>query len=79
MRRTVRSSLRTDGIPFHLVVKAPRPDRVRLLLIADVSLSVRPITAFTLRLACGQCIAGLIVAALVRRSSGRRDRRPARQ
>ena len=36
MRRTVRSSLRTDGIPFHLVVKAPRPDRVRLLLIADV-------------------------------------------
>ena len=51
MRRTVRSSLRTDGIPFHLVVKAPRPDRVRLLLIADVSLSVRPITAFTLRLA----------------------------
>ncbi|KSU72580.1 MadC family VWA domain-containing protein [Rhodococcus qingshengii] len=51
MRRTVRSSLRTDGIPFHLVVKAPRPDRVRLLLITDVSLSVRPITAFTLRLA----------------------------
>ncbi|MDI9916377.1 VWA domain-containing protein, partial [Rhodococcus sp. IEGM 1379] len=51
MRRTVRSSLRTDGIPFHLVVKAPRPDRVRLLLIADISLSVRPITAFTLRLA----------------------------
>lgn len=50
MRRTVRSSLRTDGIPFHLMVKAPRPERVRLLLIADVSLSVRPITAFVLRL-----------------------------
>ncbi|WP_016883280.1 MULTISPECIES: MadC family VWA domain-containing protein [unclassified Rhodococcus (in: high G+C Gram-positive bacteria)] len=51
MRRTVRASLRTEGIPFHLMVKAPRPDRVRVLILADVSLSVRPVTAFTLRLA----------------------------
>ncbi|MGA9874151.1 MAG: VWA domain-containing protein [Rhodococcus sp. (in: high G+C Gram-positive bacteria)] len=51
MRRTVRASLRTDGIPFHLVTRTPVPDRVRLLILADVSLSVRPITAFTLRLA----------------------------
>ncbi|EME15509.1 MadC family VWA domain-containing protein [Rhodococcus triatomae] len=51
MRRTVRSSLRTDGVPFHLVVRAPRPDRTRLLILADVSLSVRPVTAFSLRLA----------------------------
>ncbi len=51
MRRTVRSSLRTDGIPFRLVTKTPVPDKVRLLVLADVSLSVRPITAFTLRLA----------------------------
>lgn len=43
--------MRTDGVPFRLVVRAPRPDRVRLLVLADVSLSVRPITAFTLRLA----------------------------
>jgi uncharacterized protein with von Willebrand factor type A (vWA) domain len=51
MRRTVRSSLRTDGIPFRLVTRTPVPDKVRLLVLADVSLSVRPITAFTLRLA----------------------------
>jgi uncharacterized protein len=51
MRRTTRSSLRTDGVPFHLVMRTPLPDRVRLLVIADVSLSVRPVTAFTLRLA----------------------------
>lgn len=51
LRRTVRGSMRTEGVPFHLVVRAPRPDRVRLLVLADVSLSVRPVTAFTLRLA----------------------------
>lgn len=51
MRRTTRASLRTDGVPFHLVMRTPVPDRVRLLILADVSLSVRPITAFTLRLA----------------------------
>jgi len=41
----------TDGVPFHLMVDKPVPERVRLLILADVSLSVRPITAFTLRLA----------------------------
>lgn len=51
MRRTARAGMRTDGVPFRLVVRAPRPDRVRLLVLADVSLSVRPITSFTLRLA----------------------------
>lgn len=51
MRRTVRASMRTNGVPFHLMTKTPLPDRVRLLVIADVSLSVRPVTAFTLRLA----------------------------
>lgn len=51
IRRTTRASLRTDGVPFHLVMRTPLPDRVRLLVIADVSLSVRPVTAFTLRLA----------------------------
>jgi uncharacterized protein with von Willebrand factor type A (vWA) domain len=53
MRRTVRASMRTDGVPFHLMVDKPVPERVRLLILADVSLSVRPITAFTLRLAQG--------------------------
>ncbi|CDO10125.1 VWA domain-containing protein [Mycolicibacterium cosmeticum] len=51
MRRTSRAALRTDGVPFHLVMRTPLPDRLRLLVIADVSLSVRPVTAFTLRLA----------------------------
>lgn len=51
MRRTVRAGMRTDGVPFHLMVDTPVPERVRLLILADVSLSVRPITAFTLRLA----------------------------
>ncbi|MFF0816671.1 VWA domain-containing protein [Rhodococcus sp. NPDC003318] len=51
MRRTTRASLRTDGVPFRLVTRTPVPDRVRLLILADVSLSVRPVTAFTLRLA----------------------------
>lgn len=51
MRRTTRSSLRTDGVPFRLVMRTPLPDRIRLLVIADVSLSMRPVTAFTLRLA----------------------------
>ncbi|MCV7355771.1 MadC family VWA domain-containing protein [Mycolicibacterium fluoranthenivorans] len=51
MRRTSRTALRTDGVPFHLVRRTPLPDRIRLLVIADVSLSVRPVTAFTLRLA----------------------------
>ncbi|MGB3482539.1 MAG: VWA domain-containing protein [Mycobacterium sp.] len=51
MRRTTRASLHTDGVPFRLVTRTPLPDRVRLLVVADVSLSVRPVTAFTLRLA----------------------------
>lgn len=51
MRRTTRAALRTDGVPFRLIMRTPVPDRVRLLVLADVSLSVRPVTAFTLRLA----------------------------
>lgn len=51
MRRTSRAALRTDGVPFHLMMRTPLPDRIRLLVLADVSLSVRPVTAFTLRLA----------------------------
>lgn len=51
VRHTVRHSMRTDGIPFHLVVRRSVPDKIRLLVVADVSLSVRSITAFALRLA----------------------------
>ncbi|WP_068268951.1 MadC family VWA domain-containing protein [Aldersonia kunmingensis] len=51
MRRTARAALGTDGVPFRLITRTPLPDRVRLVVLADVSLSVRPVTAFTLRLA----------------------------
>lgn len=51
VRRTVRRSLRTDGVPFHLVARTPRPDKVRVVVVADVSLSVRTVKAFVLRLA----------------------------
>lgn len=51
VRHTVRRSMRSDGVPFHLVVRKQVPDRVRLLVVADVSLSVRSVTAFVLRLA----------------------------
>ncbi|MFP5019591.1 MadC family VWA domain-containing protein [Pseudonocardia phyllosphaerae] len=51
VRHTVRRSMRSDGVPFHLYHRAKVPDRVRLLVVADVSLSVRSITAFVLQLA----------------------------
>nr|WP_248492349.1 VWA domain-containing protein [Tsukamurella sp. PLM1] len=51
MRATARAALRTDGVPFRLATRVPRPDRLRVLILADVSLSVRPVTAFALRLA----------------------------
>jgi uncharacterized protein with von Willebrand factor type A (vWA) domain len=43
--------MRTDGVPFHLVIRQSVPNRVRLLIVADVSLSVLSVAAFTLRLA----------------------------
>jgi uncharacterized protein with von Willebrand factor type A (vWA) domain len=51
VRRTVRESLRTDGVPFRMLVRRKVPSKVRLLVVADLSLSVRSVTAFVLRLA----------------------------
>ena len=51
MRGTARASMRTDGVPVRLLVRTPVPEPVRILVLADVSLSVRPITGFTLRVA----------------------------
>jgi uncharacterized protein len=51
VRRTVHEGLRTDGIPFHLITRTPHPDRLRVVIAVDVSLSVRSVTAFVLRLA----------------------------
>ncbi|MEP9390873.1 VWA domain-containing protein [Gordonia sp. VNK1] len=51
MRRTMRSAVATDGVPLELWRRTTRPGPVRLLLLVDVSLSVRPVAGFLLRLA----------------------------
>jgi uncharacterized protein len=48
--RTMRVNLRYDGVPFRPVTVAKVHDRPRLLLLADVSLSVREAARFTLQL-----------------------------
>lgn len=51
--RTMRRSLRYDGVPFRPVTVAKVADRPRLLVLADVSLSVRSAARFTLQLVHG--------------------------
>jgi len=51
--RTMRSSLRYDGIPFRPVTVARVADRPRLLVLTDVSLSVRSAARFTLQFVHG--------------------------
>ncbi len=51
MRRTMRASVATDGVPLELWRRTCRRGPVRLLILADVSLSVRPVAGFILRLA----------------------------
>ncbi len=51
MRATMRSSVATDGVPVELWRRMERPGPDRLLVLADMSLSVRPVTGFILRLA----------------------------
>lgn len=51
MRRTMRAAVATDGVPVELWRRTTRPGPVRLLLLVDVSLSVRPVAGFLLRLA----------------------------
>ena len=46
--RTMRASMRFDGIPFRPVTVARRQDKPRLVVLADVSLSVRRTARFTL-------------------------------
>lgn len=48
--RTMRANMRFDGTPFRPVTVARVADRPRLVVLADVSLSVRATAAFTLRL-----------------------------
>ncbi len=51
--RTLRSSMRYDGIPFRPITVSRAHDRPRLLVLADVSLSVRATARFTLNLVHG--------------------------
>ncbi|WP_236790808.1 VWA domain-containing protein [Amycolatopsis sp. GM8] len=51
--RTMRRNLRFDGIPFSPVTVKRAEDRPRLVVLADVSLSVRATARFTLHLVHG--------------------------
>ncbi len=51
--RTMRASLRTGGLPFRPVTVDRKEDRPRLVVIVDVSLSVRNTARFTLHLVAG--------------------------
>ncbi|YAL83601.1 VWA domain-containing protein [Dermacoccaceae bacterium W4C1] len=49
-RRTMRSNMKYDGIPFRPVLVRKSEDRPRLVVLCDVSLSVRATSAFALHL-----------------------------
>lgn len=51
--RTMRHNLRYDGVPFRPVTVTRAEDRPRLLVLTDVSLSVRATARFTLHLVHG--------------------------
>ncbi|MEP9395481.1 VWA domain-containing protein [Gordonia sp. VNQ95] len=51
--RTMRANLRYDGVPFRPITVAKVEDRPSLLILADVSLSVRSAARFTLQLVHG--------------------------
>jgi uncharacterized protein with von Willebrand factor type A (vWA) domain len=51
--RTMRANMRFDGIPFQPVTVARRQDKPRLVVLADVSLSVRHTARFTLQVVHG--------------------------
>ncbi|MFT4044353.1 MAG: VWA domain-containing protein [Gordonia sp. (in: high G+C Gram-positive bacteria)] len=51
--RTMRANLRFDGVPFRPITVAKVDDRPSLLILADVSLSVRTAARFTLQLVHG--------------------------
>lgn len=49
--RTLRLAMRTDGVPFALARRARRRDKPRLVILCDVSESVRAVARFLLELA----------------------------
>ena len=50
VRKTLRASMSTGGVPIDLIHRAPRPHRPELVIICDVSGSVAGFSQFTLRL-----------------------------
>ncbi|NEW37207.1 VWA domain-containing protein, partial [Nocardia cyriacigeorgica] len=50
LRRTLRKSMSTGGVPIDLVSRKPRPGRPELVLLCDVSGSVAGFSNFTLLL-----------------------------
>ncbi len=51
VRRTLRASLRTGGLPLHPVWRAPRRERPRLFILVDVSRSMETHAQLFLRIA----------------------------
>lgn len=51
IRHTMRAAVATDGVPLQLWRRADVAGPVRTLVLIDVSISVRPVTGFILRLA----------------------------
>ena len=51
--RTMRKNMRYEGVPFQPVTTSRAADKPRLVLLADVSLSVRATARFTLHLVYG--------------------------
>ena len=50
MRKTMRKSMSTGGVPIELVLRKPRPARPELVVLCDVSGSVAGFSHFTLQL-----------------------------
>jgi uncharacterized protein with von Willebrand factor type A (vWA) domain len=50
VRRTLRRSMTTGGVPMHPVFTRPRPSRPELVLLCDVSGSVSGFSSFTMHL-----------------------------
>ncbi len=50
LSRTLRGNLKYDGVPFHPILANRRDERPRLVLLCDVSLSVRNTSRFMLHL-----------------------------
>ncbi|HHX83871.1 MAG TPA: VWA domain-containing protein, partial [Actinomycetales bacterium] len=50
MRKTMRRSMSTGGVPVELVLRKPRPARPELVVLCDVSGSVAGFSHFTLQL-----------------------------